>query len=201
MTRRLMILGAVAAAAVVVVCLALMFLPRMGGSGPPPGAAPIPAAFVLTDQNGRTVKEADFLARPAVVFFGYTFCPDACPTTLARLTVLMKDLGPEANRLNVAFVTIDPARDTPSQMKKYLSSFDHRIQGLTGTAAQVATAAKEYSVFYQKAPLPGGGYSMDHSTAIYLVDRKRGFFEILPPDSPPDEQLDALKRLLGVRRA
>ena len=147
------------------------------------------------------MQEADLLKKPTVIFFGYTFCPDACPTTLARLTVLMKTLGPEARRLNVAFITIDPARDTPKQLKQYLSAFDPRIQGLTGTEAQVATAAKEYSVFYQKAPLPGGGYSMDHSTAVYLVDRKRGFFEIVPPDEAQDEQLDALKRLLGVQRA
>ena len=197
--RRFLILGAVASAAVVVVCLGLMFALPHGGGGA--GSAQIPAKFVLTDQDGRTVQEKDLLAKPTVVFFGYTFCPDACPTTLARLTVLMKDLGPEADKLNVAFITIDPARDTPKQLKQYLSSFDHRIQGLTGSDAAVATAAKEYSVFYQKAPLPGGGYSMDHSTAIYLVDRKRGVFEIVPPDEPPDEQLQAIKRLLGIQRA
>ncbi len=197
--RRLLIAGAVAAAAVVAICLGLMFAQlRSGGAG---GSARIPAKFELIDQNGRTVREKDLLDKPTVVFFGYTFCPDACPTTLARLTVLMKALGPEADRLNVAFITVDPARDTPRQLKQYLSAFDPRIQGLTGSDAAVATAAKEYSVFYQKAPLPGGGYSMDHSTAVYLVDRKRGFFEIVPPDEPQDEQLEALKRLLGVRRA
>jgi protein SCO1/2 len=201
MSRRLLILGAVAAAAVIVVCLGLMFaLPRLGGGGAS-NLPQTPAAFVLTNQDGRTVREKDLLARPTVLFFGYTFCPDACPTTLARLTVLMKSLGPEADRLNVAFITVDPARDTSAQLKKYLSSFDPRIQGLTGSDAAVAKAAKEYSVFYQKAPLPGGGYSMDHSTAVYLVDRKRGFFEILPPDAPQDEQLQALKRLLGVQLA
>ena len=198
--RRLLIFGAAAAAAVVAACLVMMFaVPHAGGGAG--SSVPIPAKFELTDQDGRVVREKDLLAKPTVVFFGYTFCPDACPTTLARLTVLMKDLGPEADRLNVAFVTVDPARDTPHQLKQYLSSFDHRIQGLTGTDAQVAAAAKEYSVFYQKAPLPGGGYSMDHSTAIYLVDRKRGVFEILPPDEPADEQLAAIKRLLGIQRA
>ena len=197
--RRLMILGAVAAALVVAVGVALMVAPPRTQSGS--GAPLPPAAFVLTDQDGRTVREADLLAKPTVIFFGYTFCPDACPTTLARLTVLMKQLGPEANRLNVAFVTIDPARDTPSQLKSYLSSFDHRIIGLTGSPAVVDKAAREYGVFYQKAPLPGGGYSMDHSTAVYLVDRRRGFSQILAPDQPEGEQLDALKSLLGVRRA
>ncbi len=156
---------------------------------------------MLTDQNGRTVQEADLLKKPTVIFFGYTFCPDACPTTLARLTALMKSLGPEANRLNVAFITIDPARDTPGQMKSYLTAFDSRILGLTGSDAAVAKAAKEYGVFFQKAPLPGGGYSMDHSTAVYLVDRKRGFSQILAPDQPQDEQLEALRQLLGAQRA
>jgi protein SCO1/2 len=200
--KRFLILGAGAAAAILGVCLLLMFaLPRLGGSATSGSGPAIPAAFVLTNQDGRTIKEKDLLAKPTVVFFGYTFCPDACPTTLARLTALMKALGPEADRLNVAFVTVDPARDTPGQLKKYLSSFDPRIQGLTGSDAAVAKAAKEYSVFYQKAPLPGGGYSMDHSTAVYLVDRKRGYFEILPPDAPQDEQLEALRRLLGAQRA
>ena len=195
--RKLMIFGAVGAALVVIVCLGVMVLhlrPQASPSQPP-------AAFLLTDQDGRAVREADLLRKPTVVFFGYTFCPDACPTTLARLTVLMKALGPEANRLNVAFITIDPARDTPRQMKQYLSAFDPRIVGLTGSDAAVAMAAKEYGVFYQKAPLPGGGYSMDHSTALYLVDRQRGFSQILAPDQPQDEQLDALKQLLGVQRA
>ena len=195
--RKLLILGAAGAALVVIVCLGLMVLqPRPGQGGP----AQAPAAFLLTNQDGRPVQEADLLKKPTVIFFGYTFCPDACPTTLARLTVLMKALGPEANRLNVAFVTVDPARDTPRQMKQYLSAFDPRIIGLTGSDAAVAKAAKEYGVYFQKAPLPGGGYSMDHSTALYLVDRTRGFSQILAPDQPQDEQLDALKQLLGVRR-
>ena len=199
--RRLMIFGVAVALLIAVAGVSLMlFAPRMhAGAGA--GAAQPPAAFVLTDQDGRAIREADLLKKPTVVFFGYTFCPDACPTTLARLTALMKSLGPEANRLNVAFITIDPARDTPAQMKSYLSAFDPRIVGLTGSPAAVDKAAKEYGVFYQKAPLPGGGYSMDHSTAVYLVDRKRGFSEILAPDQPQDEQLEALKRLLGVQRA
>ena len=199
--RNLMIFGVVIALLVAATSIGLMLvLPRMG-AGAGAGAAQPPAAFVLTDQDGRTVREADLLQKPTVVFFGYTFCPDACPTTLARLTALMKSLGPEADRLNVAFITIDPARDTARQMKSYLSAFDPRIVGLTGSPAAVDKAAKEYGVFYQKAPLPGGGYSMDHSTAVYLVDRKRGFSQILAPDQPQDEQLDALKQLLGVKRA
>ena len=197
--RRLMIFGAALAALVAIVGLGLMtFLPR-AEQGAAPGLPP--AAFVLTDQDGRTVREAALLKKPTVIFFGYTFCPDACPTTLARLTVLMKSLGSESNRLNVAFVTIDPARDTPRQLKQYLSAFDSRIMGLTGSDAAVAKAAKEYGVFYQKAPLPGGGYSMEHSTAVYLVDRQRGFSQILAPDQPQDEQLEALRQLLGAQRA
>jgi protein SCO1/2 len=196
--RKLMIFGAVLASVVAIGGLGLMaFMLHVG-----PGSSNLPpAAFVLTDQDGLTVREADLLKKPTVVFFGYTFCPDACPTTLARLTALMKSLGPEANRLNVAFITIDPARDTPRQLKQYLSAFDPRIMGLTGSDAAVAKAAKEYGVYYKKAPLPGGGYSMDHSTAVYLVDRRRGFSQILAPDQPQGEQLEALRQLLGVQRA
>ena len=196
--RKLLIFGAIGAGLVVIVCLGLMMFQLRPGQG---SAALTPAAFLLTDQDGRTVREADLLKKPTVIFFGYTFCPDACPTTLARLTVLMKALGPEANRLNVAFITIDPARDSPRQLKSYLSAFDSRIMGLTGSDAAVAKAAKEYGVYFQKSPLPAGGYSMDHSTALYLVDRQRGFSQILAPDQPQDEQLDALKQLLGVQRA
>jgi len=196
--RKLMILGAVLAAVIAVGGAAMMMLQPGAGQG---SASLPPAAFVLTDQDGRVVHEADLLKKPTVIFFGYTFCPEACPTTLARLEVLMKALGPQSNKLNVVFVTVDPARDTPHQLKQYLAAFDPRFIGLTGTDAQVAKAAKEYGVFYQKAPLPGGGYSMDHSTAVYLVDRSRGFSEILAPDQPQADQLDALKRLLGVQRA
>ena len=198
--RKLMILGAGLAILVAVIGLSLTLTFSNPGRGGADANLP-PAAFVLTDQNGRTVQEADLLKKPTVIFFGYTFCPDACPTTLARLTALMKSLGPEANRLNVAFITVDPARDTPKQMKSYLTAFDSRILGLTGSDAAVAKAAKEYGVFFQKAPLPGGGYSMDHSTAVYLVDRKRGFSQILAPDQPQDEQLEALRQLLGAQRA
>ena len=197
--RKLMILGVGVAILVAVVSLSLTLTLSNQGRGVM--ASQPPAAFVLTDQDGRTVREADLLHKPTVIFFGYTFCPDACPTTLARLTALMKSLGPEANRLNVAFITVDPARDTPRQMKSYLTAFDSRIMGLTGSDAAVAKAAKEYGVFFQKAPLPGGGYSMDHSTAVYLVDRKRGFSQILAPDQPQDEQLEALRQLLGAQRA
>ena len=196
--RKLLIFGAIGAGLVVIVCLGLMMFQLRPGQG---SAALTPAAFLLTDQDGRTVREADLLKKPTVIFFGYTFCPDACPTTLARLTVLMKALGPEANRLNVAFITIDPARDSPHKLKSYLSAFDSRIMGLTGSDAAVAKAAKEYGVYFQKSPLPAGGYSMDHSTALYLVDRQRGFSQILAPDQPQDEQLEALKQLLGVQRA
>ncbi len=199
--RRLLLLGIVAAVLVIIVCLGLMFTQSRGDGPRMAGASEPPAAFVLVNQNGRTVQEKDLLSKPTVIFFGYTFCPDACPTTLARLTVLMKALGPEASRLNVAFITVDPTRDTPRQMKQYLSAFDPRFIGLTGSDAAVAKAAKEYGVFFQKSPLPGGGYSMDHSTAVYLVDRQRGFSQILAPDQPQDEQLDALKHLLGVQRA
>ena len=197
--RKLLILGFGLTCLVAAACVALMVAQYR--SGAPSAASQPPAAFVLTDQDGHTVREADLLKKPTVIFFGYTFCPDACPTTLARLTVLMKALGPEAKRLNVAFITIDPARDTPRQLKAYLTAFDPRIVGLTGSPAEVEKAAKEYGVFFQKAPLPGGGYSMDHSTAVYLVDRQRGFSQILAPDQAQDEQLDALKHLLGVQRA
>lgn len=127
--------------------------------------------FTLVDQRGRTVTDKDFRGKPSVMYFGFTYCPEVCPTTLAALTTWLKAIGPDADKLNVAFVTVDPARDTPKEMALYLTSFDRHIRGLTGTPAQIAQIAREYRVYINKVALPGGGYTMDHSSALYLMDR------------------------------
>ena len=112
----------------------------------PSSALAIGGPFTLVDTHDAVVTERDFLGKPSAIFFGYTHCPDICPTTLLDLTELMKAMGADADRLNVAFVTVDPGRDTPAQLADYLSSFDPRIRGLTGTEAQIAAAAKAYHV-------------------------------------------------------
>ena len=153
--------------------------------------------FTLTDQHGQTVTERTFLGKPTAFFFGFTYCPEVCPTTLASLTRWMQALGPKADRLNVVYVTIDPERDTPKQMALYLSAFDPRIHGLSGTLSETAKIAKEFRVFYQKVPLDGGGYSMAHSTAIYLMDSAGQLRDVISyeeKDKDAVAQLEALIR-------
>jgi protein SCO1/2 len=152
--------------------------------------------FTLVDQHGRAVTDRDLKGKPTVMFFGFTYCPEVCPTTLAALTAWMKALGPDADRLNVVYVTIDPERDTPKQLALYLSSFDPRIRGLTGTPAQIAQIAHEYGVYYQKVSLAGGGYTMDHSSAVYLMDARGGFQGVIGYQEPTPQALAQLRALV-----
>ena len=126
-------------------------------------------SFRLTDQDGATVTERALLGRPAVLFFGFTYCPDVCPTTLTSVTVLLARLGDDADKVGVYFVTIDPERDTAPEIKKYLSSFDPRIRGLTGTADQIAAIARPLGVYYAKSG-EGDTYTMDHTASVFLLD-------------------------------
>jgi protein SCO1/2 len=153
-------------------------------------------AFRLVDQTGRPVSDRDLLGRPTVVFFGYTYCPDVCPTTLTDMTAWLKALGPDADRLNMVYVTIDPERDTPARLKQYLTAFDPRIRGLTGSPAAVAQAARAFKVYYQKVPTEGGDYSMDHSTLIYFMDARGHAAALMPYGFPRDRMVAALRKLL-----
>lgn len=151
--------------------------------------------FTAVDQDGRRVSQRDLIGKPTVMFFGFTSCPDVCPTTLAALTSWMQALGPQADKLNVVYVTIDPERDTPEKMKAYLSAFDHRIRGFTGTPQQIAAFAKAWRVYYARVPLDGGGYTMDHSTAIYLMDAKGAFDGVIGYGEAPDNAVAKLRAL------
>jgi protein SCO1 len=127
--------------------------------------------IALTDHNGKARTLADFRGRAVVVFFGYTQCPDVCPTTLAMLAEVMKRLGADADRVQVLFVTVDPERDTAELMSKYVPAFDPRFLGLGGDADATARTAKEFKVIYQKQPgTTPGSYSMDHSAGLYVFD-------------------------------
>ena len=152
--------------------------------------------FTLVDQNGKIVTDQTLKGKPTAMFFGFTYCPEVCPTTLTALTADLKALGPDADKINVVYVTIDPERDTSKQMHEYLSMFDPRIRGLTGTTAQIAKIAKEYKVFYQKVPLKGGGYTMDHSATIYLMDKNGQFSSALSYQVPQAVALENMRLLL-----
>jgi protein SCO1/2 len=181
-TLRIIRYGALALIAILVVGWIAVGLGvvDVGGRVPVEGkfaiGSPVVGSFKLTDQNGVAVSEADVLGRPAVVFFGFTYCPEVCPTTLASLSGTLGKMGAEADKLGVYFVTVDPERDTPAELKPYMAQFDPRVRGLTGPADQIAAIAKPLRVYYAKAKVEGGaGYTMDHDATVYLIDAKGGF--------------------------
>jgi protein SCO1 len=153
--------------------------------------------FQLVDQNGKQVTNTALEGKWLLVYFGYTHCPDACPTTLNNIAVALKDLGAERREVRPVFITIDPARDSPKVMKAYVTAFDAPILALTGTAAQVAEAARDYRVYYAKHPEPGGDYSMDHSSIVYVMDPKGRFTASFSGEDPPSEIAQRLKSLLA----
>jgi len=157
----------------------------------------IGGAFELTDQDGQHVTEKDLLGKPSVMFFGYTYCPDICPTTLLELTNWLKALGVDADKLNVVFVSVDSKRDTPEQMKLYLSSFDPRIRGFTGTAKQVEKITSEYRVYYKQVPADGGDYTYDHSALIYLMNQSGRHVGIIAPNEPEASAVAKLRKLIN----
>jgi protein SCO1/2 len=154
--------------------------------------------FNLVDQDGRPVDESVLKGKWSVVFFGYTFCPDFCPTTLTTLGQAMTDLGPKANDVRVVFVSVDPDRDSPKALKTYLSSkvFPKNIIGLTGTPAQIAKVAKEYVVYYQKDGT-GSNYTVDHSTAIYLMDPNGKFRAVMADGLSPQEEAQQISAAMS----
>jgi protein SCO1 len=125
----------------------------------------------LTDHNGKPRTLADFKGKVVVVFFGYTHCPDVCPVTLSELATVARELGKDAERMQVLFITVDPERDTPADLAKYVPAFNPDFLGLYGDADATARTAKEFKVFFQKQPASGGGYSVDHSAGTYIYDK------------------------------
>jgi protein SCO1/2 len=152
-----------------VVALAITFVVAPRQIQEATSVAPIGGSFTLVDDTGALVTDKTLAGKPFAIYFGYTYCPDVCPTTLFDLTRWIKELGPDADKLNYVFVTVDPERDTPKLMHAYLASFDKRIRGFTGTPEQIAKIAQEYHVYYKKIQASDGSYLMDHSTMIYLM--------------------------------
>jgi protein SCO1/2 len=166
-----------------------------GAAGTLLGSA-IGGSFTLVDQNGKTVTNTALEGKWLLVYFGYTHCPDACPTTLNNIALALHDLGKKSDEVRPVFITIDPERDTPLVMKDYVTAFDAPILALTGTAAEVAQAAKNYRVYYAKHPEAGGDYSMDHTSVIYVMDPKGRFTASFTGEDPPAQMAERLKKLL-----
>jgi protein SCO1/2 len=131
--------------------------------------------FELVDQDGKTVTDKDFRGKPFLVFFGFTHCPDICPTTLFEVSEVFNRLGKDADKASAIFVTVDPERDTPEKLKLYLSSFHPRISALSGSDAQIEAIKKAYFVYAKRVPLEGGSYTMDHTSVVYLMDKEGKF--------------------------
>lgn len=153
------------------------------------------APFRLVTQHGRGVGEADFRGRPTVWFFGFTNCPDVCPTTLMHITQHLQTLGADANKLNAVFVTVDPERDNPEVLKDYLAAFDLRIIGVTGSLEEIQKFAKGYRVFFAKVP-QGEGYTMNHTSLVLLTSADGQFKGTLDLHEPAETQLQKLRRLV-----
>ena len=159
-----------------------------GGTGPSSGEALVGGPFQLVDQDGKAIDQNVLKGKWSAVFFGYTYCPDVCPTTLQALAQAEDKLGDKAKSLQVVFISVDPQRDTPAQMKTYLSTpaFPKGTIGLTGSPAQVAAAAKAYRVYYQKDG-QGDGYAVSHSSIVYLMNPAGKFDRALTESQTPSE--------------
>jgi protein SCO1/2 len=192
--RLLLVLGAFVAG--LVLFSAVIFI--VTGRSPSPIAiqSAVGGPFRLIDHNARPVSDQDMKGRPFLVFFGFTHCPDVCPTTLFEVSEIMRSLGGDADRVRALFVTVDPERDTPEKLKDYLSSFDPHLIGVTGDAAAVTAMTKAYRVYAKKVPLDAGGYTMDHTAIIYLMDKDGRFVAPFNIKRRPEEAAADLRRYL-----
>ena len=153
------------------------------------------APFHLTDHHGKPISEKALDGQPTAVFFGFTHCPEVCPTSLYELASLLKDLGDEGKNIGAFFFTLDPERDTPLVMKSYVENFTDRITGITGDPDRMAALAKAWHVYWKKVPLDDGDYTMDHTASIFLIDGSGRFKGTIAYGESPDTARAKLRRL------
>lgn len=187
----------------ILVALVLAGAISIGQTYPPNGggsstAADIGGPFALVDHHGRPVTDRDYAGKPMLVFFGFTNCPNVCPSTLIEITNQLEELGPDADRLNVLFITVDPERDTPQQLALYLSSFDPRITGLSGSPENILAAEKAYHIYAKKIPLKDGEYTMDHTATIAMMNSEGRYVGAMHFQAPAKVTRAKLRRLLGL---
>ncbi|HEY1473042.1 MAG TPA: SCO family protein [Pseudolabrys sp.] len=172
----------------------ILFTTHYQGTGGGPSA--IGGPFNLIDQNGKPISDQDMKGRPFLVFFGYRYCPDICPTTLFEMSELMRTLGKDADRVGALFITVDPERDTPAAMADYMSSFDPHLRGATGDAKAIEAVEKAYRVYAKKVPGENGNYSMDHTALVYLMDKQGRFVAPFKLDRKLEEVAADLRRYM-----
>ncbi|MDP3409416.1 SCO family protein [Bosea sp. (in: a-proteobacteria)] len=149
------------------------------------GTASVGGPFALTAQDGKTLTDKDLRGAPFLVFFGFTHCPDICPTKLFEISEVLRAAGPKGEKLRALFVTVDPERDTPEIMKSYLGSFDPRIVGLSGDRPAIDAMIKAYRAYSRKVPLKDNDYTMDHTSLAYLMGKDGGFVGAFNVEQPP----------------
>ena len=171
---------------------------NMGGqtAGSDASAPAIGKPFAMTSHRGEVVDNAFLRGKPYLAFFGFTHCPDICPTTLFELTDLMKELGPTADDFNVIFITVDPDRDDQELLKAYMTSFDHRILALRGTGEQTQKAVKAFAAYARKVPMEGVNYTMDHTAGVYLMNAEGSFRGTLDMHEPREVRLQKIHNLV-----
>ena len=192
-TSRLLLMIA-AFAAGLALCLGVVLLVAQRAQVPAPQASTVGGPFQLIDQDGRAVTERDMQGKPFLVFFGFTHCPDVCPTALFDISEVFRKLGSDADRAAALFITVDPERDTPAAMKSYMSSFDPHVRGLTGDQAAVDGVIRGYRAYAKKAPTPDGGYTMDHTALVYLMDKEGRFVAPFNLKRRPEEAAADLRK-------
>jgi protein SCO1/2 len=162
------------------------------------GQPAIGGPFTLTDHNGKRLTDQELRGKPTIIYFGYAYCPDVCPTSLLLMQTAVDQLGPQAAaKVNLVFITIDPERDTPASLKEYVGQFGPTMVGLTGTPEQIAAAAKAFRVYYQKVPgKDGAPYLMDHSSIFYVMDSNFRFVKHFTHQAKAEDIAVAIKPLL-----
>jgi protein SCO1/2 len=192
--RILLVLGAFVAGLVLFTTVVFIFT----GRSPAPIAMPsaVGGPFNLVDQNAKPITDQDLKGHPFLVFFGFTHCPDVCPTTLFEVSEILRAAGPGAKDARALFITVDPERDTPAVLKDYLASFDPRVIGVTGDSEAIAAVIKSYRVYAKKVPTENGGYTMDHTAIVYLMGKDGRFIVPFNMKRRPEEAAEDLKRYL-----
>lgn len=187
----------VAAVAAVLFMLVLGWWQTRDGDRQAAGVLPLPIdqmSFTLTDQSGGTVRPQDWLGRPTMVFFGFTWCPDICPTTLSDISVWLEEIGPDADRMNTVLISVDPERDTPEILGDYLSNFDPRIIGLTGALPEIQKAVDGFRASFTKVLRDDGDYTMDHTANVFLFDAAGRFVSIIDYHEDPRYAVPKIRR-------
>ena len=200
--NRLLLVAIAGVAAIALTGIGLLATGGLTGPAEAPqrssGAALIGGPFTLVNQRGETVNEADFRGKFSLIYFGFTHCPDVCPTALQIMSVALEEVGEAADAVTPVFITIDPERDDVATVAAYVAHFGENFVGLTGTPAQVETAARAYKVYYRKVEDPGsaGGYAMDHSSVVYLMSPEGEFLANFTHETRPDRMAAKIREYL-----